>query len=210
MEIVSKQLWTVLCGPRHSEHCPLHWETAVHRRAVIWHLRRPVQPFLQPHCKSSLQASDASDRIVHPPPGFLFQPHSLGDGSSGAEVIHHLGPTATSLVGALLVCWMSAACVGGRPSVALPFLLNSLVHALPCAGASLFSVFSHILHTCWQCVVVSLHDVSVILCFVAVLLLFSAVLDVKQLFSLSWSRLTFLLVRVIANCFARLQLSTDN
>ena len=37
----------------------------------------------------------------------------------------HLGPTVTSLGRALLVCWMSAACAGGRPSTALPFLPGS-------------------------------------------------------------------------------------
>ena len=64
----------------------------VHCRATFWQLQHPVQSFLQLQCISSLQACVASGRVVQhtasqPHSAFHLQPHSLGDGSSGAAII---------------------------------------------------------------------------------------------------------------------------
>jgi len=114
----------------------------------------PLQPFLQPHRKSSLQASDASDRVVHvilnP---VLFQPHSVIN-----LVTEALDPTVTSLVAALLVCWMSAACTGSFLAWFIPsFVLvrsysrttnrsSGYIHS-PMARGS----FQSVVAACWSC-----------------------------------------------------------
>ena len=73
-----------------SVHSPPQEQRAVHCRAAFLHLHRPLQSFLQPQRISCLQACVASGKVVQytsQPLSIFFQPHSLGDGSSGAAII---------------------------------------------------------------------------------------------------------------------------
>ena len=63
-------------------------------------------------------------------PGFLFQPHSVGDGSCEAVVII-LVQTMTSQA-AVLVCWMSANCYRMQTMNSSAFLAQQLFPCLVC------------------------------------------------------------------------------
>ena len=84
-----------------------------------------VQSFLQPHHINCLQACVPQVKLSD---NYASQP---------------LTSNMTSLVSSLLMCWKSAPCVDSKPSMALPFWVNSCFSAsfTYCAGVTSLYAF---------------------------------------------------------------------